>query len=404
MAIERRRWTMVTLEELGKRLRRARTASEYTQEEAGRALGLDDTAIAKIERGKRGVGALELKRLSSLYGVSVDDLLDDPLSEGRVSLEIALRSVEALDPKVKAMKHRMQRLVSDDRWLREGETETEGAWEPLASEIPQDLVDYERGYRAAEIFRERYELGDSPIPDVAMLADEVGVVVARLPLGNIGSPDGCSAIDSETGAAYILINSDKNRVRRRFTIAHELGHLVMGHLHGGQVVIDEVLNEQDPQEREANAFAAGLLMPESGVRGAVKRLRKRLDENDPLRWIVWLADSFGASEEAAAYRLVNIGLTRIVGGDTRDAVKAIAENQEGLREARVRLGLSLAVRDFERGVTEVGPSMRARVASALEAGAISVDGGARMLHLSPEDTYRWIAESGIRLGTVEAPL
>jgi len=396
---------MITLEELGKRLRQARVVAGYTQEEAGQALGLDDTAIAKIERGKRGVGALEIKRLASLYGVSVDDLLDDPFAEGLVQLEIALRSVEAgNNPKVETMKRQMQRLVSDDHWLREGEAETDGAWESLAPDIPQDLLDYERGYRAAELFRERYELGDSPIPDLAMLADEVGVVVARLPLRDIGSPDGCSALDPETEAAYILINSDKSRVRRRFTIAHELGHLVAGHLRRGQVVIDETLNEREPQEREANAFAAGLLMPESSVLGAVERLMKRFGEDDPVGWIVWLADSFGVSEEAAAYRLVNIGLTRVAGGATRDAVRGVAEDQEGLREARVRLGLSLATRDSERGVTEVGPSMRARVAHALEAGAISVDGAAGMLHLSPEDTYRWIAESGIRLGAVEAPL
>lgn len=395
---------MITQEELGKRLREARATAGYTQEEAGQALGLDDTAITKVERGKRGVGALELKRLASLYGVSVDHLLDDPLREGEVLLEIALRSVEALDPKVETMKRRMQRLVSNDRWLREEEEERSSAWEPLASEIPQDLMDYERGYQAAALFRERYELGDSPIPDLAMLADEVGVVVARLPLGDVGSPDGCSAIDPETDAAYILINSDKSRVRRRFTIAHELGHLVMEHLLGGQVIIDETLNERAPKEREANAFAAGLLMPESGVRGAVERLRKRLDEDNPIEWIVWLADSFGVSEEAAAYRLVNIGLTRVVGGDTREAVKGVAEDQEGLRDTRARLGLSLAMRDTERGVTEVGPSMRARVARALETGAISVDGAAGMLHLSSEDTYRWTVESGIRLGAVEAPL
>ena len=178
----------------------------------------------------------------------------------------------------------------------------------------------------------------------------------------------------------------------------------MRHLRGGQVVIDETLNERAPQEREANAFAAGLLMPESGVRGTVDRLRKRLGEKDPVGWIVWLANSFGVSEEAAAYRLVNLGRARIVGGDTREAVKAVVEDQEGLRQARVRLGLSLATPDSERGAVEVGPSMRARVARALEAGAISVDGAAGMLHLSPEETYRWVGESGIRLGAAEAPL
>ncbi len=46
-------------------------------------------------------------------------------------------------------------------------------------------------------------------------------------------------MDPATGAPYVLINSDKARVRRRFTIAHELGHLALGHLLGGQVIVDE---------------------------------------------------------------------------------------------------------------------------------------------------------------------
>lgn len=385
-------------------MRRARSAADFTQGEAGRAAGLDGTAIAKIERGKRSVGALEIKRLASLYGISTDDLLEDPVSEGLVPLTVALRSVEAPPPKVERMKRRMQRLVSDDRWLREGKESPDEAWESLSSDAPDTLRDYDRGYRLAEIFRERYELGDSPVPDLAMLADEVGVVVARMPFGDVGSPDGCSALDPETGFAYILINSDKSRVRRRFTIAHELGHLVADHLNRGEVILDETLNEKDPKEREVNAFAAGLLMPSSGVHGAVGRLRDRFGEDDPIGWIVWLADSFGVSEEAAAYRLVNIRLTTVVGGATRNAVREVVEDLDGLRGARARLGLSLAMRDSERGVTEVGPSMRARIYHALEAGAISVDGAAGMLHLSPEETYRWIAESGVRLGAVEAPL
>lgn len=61
--------------------------------------------------------------------------------------------------------------------------------------------------------------------------------------GTLGEllPEGCSALDPQTGAAYVLINSDKPRVRRRFTIAHELGHLALAHLHGGDVVVDETV-------------------------------------------------------------------------------------------------------------------------------------------------------------------
>jgi Zn-dependent peptidase ImmA (M78 family)/transcriptional regulator with XRE-family HTH domain len=395
---------VITQEELGKRLRGARERAGYTQEEAGRTLGLDDTAVAKMERGRRGVGALELKRLALLYGTSAEELLEDPLAEGEVSLAVAMRTTtEALRPKAATMKRRLQRIVADDRWLREGGTD---APEFSALEMPEHLEDLERGYRGAEMFRERHGLGHSPIADVAILADEIGVVVARMPLGgDEGSPEGCCAVDPETGAAYVLINSDKPRVRRRFTIAHELGHLALGHLHGGEVIVDETVRAGSPPEREANAFAAGLLMPEAGVVGGWERLQRRLGEQpSTIDWIVWLAASFGVSDQAAAYRLVNLGRIKAVGGTTADAVQAMAEDPEMLREAKARLGLLPVMVDAERGITEIGPAMRARVARALEEGAITVDGAADMLHKSPEDVYRWIVQTGIRQDAAEAPL
>jgi Zn-dependent peptidase ImmA (M78 family)/DNA-binding XRE family transcriptional regulator len=398
---------MMTQEELGRRLRRARERAGITQGEAGQALDLDDTAVAKIERGRRRVGALELKHLASLYRVPVDDLLEDSSSELEVPLKIALRAnAAALGPKAEAMKRRLQRIVADDRWLREGEDEEARFTALSTTTIPDNARGFHRGYEAAERFRDRYGLGASPIADVAILADEVGVVVARMPLGDdLDSPDGCSAVDPDTGAPYILINSDKPRVRRRFTIAHELGHLALGHLLGGQVIVDETVGGKSPGEKQANAFAAGLLMPADGVRGAVKRLRNRLgDPPNPLYWIVWLAASFGVSEQAAAYRLINLRLVQVIGGTSAEAVQEMAENPEMTQEAWARLGLSPVTADTQRGATEVGPSMRARVTRALSQGVISVEGAAAMLHQPPEAVYRWLAESGIRFGLTEAPL
>ncbi len=395
---------MISEQQLGFRLRWARERAELTQEEAARAIRLDPSAVAKIERGKRGVGALELKRLASLYGTSLEDLLEDPFAE-EVPLTIVMRAtVKALGPKAEAMKRRLQRVVADDRWLREGGSKDPGTQGFYALEMPEDLGDLERGYRGADLFRERHGLGYSPIADVAILADEIEVVVARMPLGgDERSPEGCSALDPQTGAAYVLINSDKPRVRRRFTIAHELGHLALGHLHGGEMVVDETVRGRSPREREANAFAAGLLMPEAGVIGGWQRLQRRLGERaSPIDWIVWLAASFGVSDQAAAYRLVNLGRIQAIGGTTADAVQEIAENYEMLREARARLGLSPVTSDAERGITEVGPAMRARVARALEEGVITVDGAAGMLHQPSEKVYRWVAESGIRLDAAEA--
>ena len=237
---------------------------------------------------------------------------------------------------------------------------------------------------------------------MSVLADEVGVIVARLPLGIHQAPDGCSAVDPLDDTAYVLINSDKPRFRRRFTIAHELGHLTLGHLHEGEMVLDGLIQTVQPHEIEANAFAAGLLMPEQGVKASLKRLRARLGAKaQPLEWAVWLSASFGVSEEAAAYRMINLDLPEAFDGAIIDAVKSAQENPDVLRRTRARLGLAPVMSDAERGITEVGPAMRTRIARALEEGLVSIEGAAEMIHIPVQEAYRWTLETRLHVSDTD---
>jgi IrrE N-terminal-like domain len=98
----------------------------------------------------------------------------------------------------------------------------------------------------------------------------------------------------------VIVRSDEPEARRRFTLAHELGHWVCQHLQGKTAPVycraSDIAPEADRLlEREANVFAAELLMPEEAVRtlhGA----------ND-------LATRFGVSAEAMSWRLYNFGLS-----------------------------------------------------------------------------------------------
>lgn len=60
----------------------------------------------------------------------------------------------------------------------------------------------------------------------------------------------------------IYINSLMHPNRQRFTLAHELGHFILGHKRRRW---EEFLNESSgaPMEQEADAFASGLLMPKA---------------------------------------------------------------------------------------------------------------------------------------------
>ena len=63
---------VITLDEIGRRLRLARESRQITQERAGAVLGLQRSAVSLMESGQRQVSTLELTRLADLYGRAVE--------------------------------------------------------------------------------------------------------------------------------------------------------------------------------------------------------------------------------------------------------------------------------------------------------------------------------------------
>lgn len=101
----------------------------------------------------------------------------------------------------------------------------------------------------------------------------------------------------------ILLNREDSRNRRRFTVAHELGHYVRRSERPDEYEYVDFRDERSStgtveEERFANGFAANLLMP----REAVESL---FAEGTP---DFLLAKQFGVSREAMQHRLANLDL------------------------------------------------------------------------------------------------
>lgn len=96
-----------------------------------------------------------------------------------------------------------------------------------------------------------------------------------------------------------LIAGKDAAVRRRFTLAHELGHHFLGH--GPGVDTNSSLSDEvDPEESSANRFAAEFIAP----RPAVERFVSDLDDDSPtLELVCRLANHFALSPKAARIRL-----------------------------------------------------------------------------------------------------
>jgi Zn-dependent peptidase ImmA (M78 family) len=151
-------------------------------------------------------------------------------------------------------------------------------------------------------------LHELPVP-VDQIAEALGVSLRYEPLE--GGLSGVLFRD-HGGRQVIGINASHAPVRQRFTIAHELGHL---RLHEDALYVDGLVRRDDksslaldPQEIEANSFAAELLMPRKLV---LREIAERVPEGavaDPARLIRRLAREFAVSEQAMEYRLVNLGV------------------------------------------------------------------------------------------------
>ena len=122
----------------------------------------------------------------------------------------------------------------------------------------------------------------------------------------------------EDGSVWIVVNSTHSDNRRRFSIAHELGHLLLhpstdayvdsfGTAIGVNLRDERAARGTNRFEIEANAFAASLLMPEPLVREMVVSLPAGGDPEDE---VAELAEQFGVSEQAMTYRLTNLGFIK----------------------------------------------------------------------------------------------
>lgn len=157
----------------------------------------------------------------------------------------------------------------------------------------------------------------APVP-VEQIAQRLGVEITRT-----DTQDDLSGFLLRDGARkrnVIGVNASHSPTRQRFTVAHELGHFM---LHEGEPIhVDGVGSYRierrsskssqgdEPNEIEANTFAAELLMPEEFLRKDVENGGEPVDLSDD-EDIGKLAAKYQVSTTAMTFRLANLRFIRL---------------------------------------------------------------------------------------------
>jgi Zn-dependent peptidase ImmA (M78 family) len=162
--------------------------------------------------------------------------------------------------------------------------------------------------KAKELLRNA-NIVEAPVP-VEELVNHVGARIRMEPFD--GEVSGL-VYRQKSGRPVIGVNSMHSITRQRFTIAHELAHLV---LHKNEELhVDEhppirfrdktSSRAVDRTEIEANQFAAELLMPYDFLTREINQLPDGIPTEEGIRL---LAERFIVSEQAMTFRLSGLGL------------------------------------------------------------------------------------------------
>lgn len=165
------------------------------------------------------------------------------------------------------------------------------------------------GEQEARKLRRLLDLGDAkPVPDIVHAAEQAGVdcFLTRLPRpisGLAGRVNGRWYIVADSGVA--------SGGRIRFTLAHELGHVFMGH--EPSVDDEDTLHATGaslPLEVEANFFAAEFMLPRDAIFDRIQQRPFGDSPPDMVQWIEECARDHGVTSWVTLYRLRTLDLLR----------------------------------------------------------------------------------------------
>lgn len=191
-------------------------------------------------------------------------------------------------------------------------------------------------YEQAINFRDKHELGNYcakqllEIIDLLQTTERVPIKIIRTVFNNENLS---GFIGFKKGTFIIVTNTNHKLGSERFTIAHEIYHLINNRTAIKKNPIIEVItcNNDDPKEIRANAFAAELLIPKDDVKEQLNNMTKDIDPSI----IVQLQQKYGVSYIAITKRLNEIG---VIDNKKQKELEQIDSNAVALEKLTKNLG------------------------------------------------------------------
>ena len=285
---------------IGRRLKLARSGAGLSLRALSDRIDREVSAqaIGKYERDQATPRSGVLISLARALNISVDYLAGD--SDMSVH-SVKFRTKEGIDrqdeDRVKTLiLQTLERYLAIEEIIRLPSSD----WDKPRSAPYPVHNDISQAELAAISLRQEWGLGIGPIPNLAEIMENRGVKVLFCQL-----PDRISGLsaqvhrDSALDIQVIALNRSHGGERQRFTIAHEIGRLVL-----------DVAPKLDA-ERAAYRFAGAFMVPQESVWAEIGKRRSAIGWAELFK----LKLLFGVSVQALTYRCLDLG---VIGQPVKD--------------------------------------------------------------------------------------
>jgi Zn-dependent peptidase ImmA (M78 family)/DNA-binding XRE family transcriptional regulator len=305
---------------IGKRLKKAREAAGLSLRDLEARLNklVTAQAIGKYERDEMMPSSTVLLAMAKAldvapeYLMSIQDieLAGVDFRKGAATASKEERAVEAM------VLDRVERYLAIEALLP-GESQS---WDPMG-EWTFSIGEVDDAEGAADALRKYWNLGIDPIPEMAELLEEHGIKVVSLELPETIS--GSKALvrrGTSEDVPVVVVNAKHNGERQRFTLAHELAHLVL-----------RFESELKPakQEKAADRFAGAFLMAKEMLVSLLGQKRTAVSLGE----LVGIKQLFKVSVAAIVVRCRQLDIiSPIVFKTLWNQVRAMNLNAQGTKE------------------------------------------------------------------------
>lgn len=276
---------------IGRNLKIYRLLRNLSLKEAGELLNMSATAVAKYENGEIYPDSQKLILFANAYNVKTSDLLkcyNSPV----MSFKSFRKKKRLCGKNLDLLKEIIQDEVSKYLEVLEMDSLSKDINSKFKMYMCNNIIDVEN---AANNFREYIGISNrQPISDLINIIENLGMMVVQIKNLNNKFDDFDGLCEIINGIPIIVILDDINDgARQRFTIAHELGHLL---LNIGDTEIDE--------EKLCHRFASAFLMPKEAIINEFGSYRNNISFYE----LISFKNEFKVSYTAILYRLKDLNI------------------------------------------------------------------------------------------------